>query len=453
MISFGISVSQPQFQRPNTFEVKLLERKVIFDASEEDSELKSRALFPIISDADADDIDTICTAIKDVFASHNIEKKDDVYLHLIELIQNDELSSQIKARLKGILNDANAENVDGICDAFYAAIRSKSTQKHDLFLLHLDELSCDRELNSSLRKKLLSLKMVIGEEIAADRFDSEGGNSAEDSFRLKNDALVPFNEDAPELQTESIINTITHFFRASTNLKERGEVFIHLLKSSQIPKLPETITKKLRDLITSLDADFAFCQIDLENVDAKKLNLSNLDLSKANLRNANLSEAILKNTRLVSADLIGATLLKADLTEADVRRAALVGANLTNANLTRAQFVHSDLANAILTNAIMHYTNMSRAEIPSAIFSGADLYRTKFIEANLTNCVFTKVTINRTDFAQATLTGADLSTIDVNYVNLYKAKLTGSKISINTWSELERLKKIDRSKDILWSWF
>jgi len=118
------------------------------------------------------------------------------------------------------------------------------------------------------------------------------------------------------------------------------------------------------------------CEVDLKNVNLRRVDFMNANLDTADLRGVDLSWAILRE-----ADLFGANLSEANLIHADLVRADLGVTNLPRADLTAADLFNVDLTGANLEEAILQNANLQNcrlviANLSRAILTGSKLYGT-----------------------------------------------------------------------------
>ena len=124
-------------------------------------------------------------------------------------------------------------------------------------------------------------------------------------------------------------------------------------------------------------------ELDLSNMDLKRINISGANMSVLNLSGCDLREANMSGAKMSFTILKNADLRRADLSHVTMVGAKLEGSKLAGANLSSAIMVSQSLIDINLRGADLRGSDLERANLGGADLRGANLKGAKLRDANV----------------------------------------------------------------------
>lgn len=124
-------------------------------------------------------------------------------------------------------------------------------------------------------------------------------------------------------------------------------------------------------------------ELDLSNMDLKRINISGANMSVLNLSGSDLREANMSGAKMSFTILKNADLRRADLSHVTMVGAKLEGSKLAGANLSSAIMVSQSLIDINLRGADLRGSDLERANLGGADLRGANLKGAKLRDANV----------------------------------------------------------------------
>jgi uncharacterized protein YjbI with pentapeptide repeats len=198
-----------------------------------------------------------------------------------------------------------------------------------------------------------------------------------------------------QLIASALVNVLNVKHAEEIDKKTLSQIFLNLMKLTQSRhQTPEenrdAVTNRLIKLLSKLNEEQAFVDLDLSEQDLSGLDLSGLNLRGTNLTNtklarSNLRKTILDEAIMINADLQGAMMVDASLIRADLRNAILVSAMMRFAILWGADLSDADLSLADLAYAIMDESNVTNTNFDGTLIRDTDLSKVDMTYARNVN--------------------------------------------------------------------